>query len=245
MSSVRNLAAAKAYVDPSDGSEPSTSEPARRIAAEPENAGGRPAFQEVWGEIVRGRLRPVSATADRRSVFLVAQTVSPPSNGLALENGLTPEDAALVVKVLCGEQRKVLASDMGIALSTATGRFLRALDKLELGCRNIPLPLVLAAQSWKGVHAIPGGRTAWVEHEGERSLALSVPRPTTEQLSALTPVEREVAQWLIEGFTRHEIADLRETSVHTVAGQFHSIYSTLRVSGRYELIRRAVELRCF
>jgi len=61
----------------------------------------------------------------------------------------------------------------------------------------------------------------------------------------LTRGQQEVALWLIEGMTRYEIANLRRTSVHTVARQFHSIYNTLRVTGRYELIRRVVELDCF
>jgi DNA-binding CsgD family transcriptional regulator len=74
---------------------------------------------------------------------------------------------------------------------------------------------------------------------------MSVPRPMTDHLTCLTPAEREIARWIIEGQTRSEIADLRRTSPNTVAVQVHSVFSALRVTGRYALIRRAVELKCF
>ncbi|HXN32999.1 MAG TPA: helix-turn-helix domain-containing protein, partial [Polyangiaceae bacterium] len=171
-------------------------------------------------------------------VYLVAQVIARPS-------GLSPEDASLVASVLCGEARKVLACDLGIAISTATGRFLRALAKLEIAERNVPLPLVLAAQSCAGVARIPSARAASFDYEGCCCVAVCVPRPATTQLTGLTRSEQEVAQWLIEGLTRYEIAERRATSAYTVARQFHSIFATLRVTGRYALIRRAVELHCF
>jgi DNA-binding NarL/FixJ family response regulator len=193
---------------------------------------------KIWDSVVQGRLRPLSEIVTNNRVCLVSQVIGRPE-------GLSPEDASLVVNVLCGEPRKAIASELSIALSTATGRFLRALTKLELADRNVPLPLVLAAQCRVGGARIRSGRRAAVDYEDNRSLALSVPRPVTRHLVPLTPSEQEIAQWLIEGFTRYEIADRRETSVHTVAGQFHSIFATLHVTGRYELIRRAVELGCF
>lgn len=192
----------------------------------------------IWDSVVQGRLRPLSEVVTKDRVCLVSQVIGRPE-------GLSPEDASLVVNVLCGEPRKAIASELSIALSTATGRFLRALAKLELADRNVPLPLVLAAQCRVSAARIRSGRRAAVDHEGNRCLALSVPRPATRHLVPLTPSEQEIAQWLIEGLTRYEIADRRETSVHTVAGQFHSIFAALHVTGRYELIRRAVELGCF
>lgn len=239
MSSVPKLIAAKA-VESSDRSPFSSPDRTPWAAAldSPESLMGPTAFGNVWGDIIRGRLRPLREASTDRSVCLFGQAADRPC-------ALVPDDASLVVRVLCGEPRKALAAEMGIALSTATGRFLRALDKLGLGGRNIPLPLVLAAQSWAGADVIPTARTAWFDCEGAHCLALSVPRPSTERLAVLTRGQQEVALWLIEGMTRYEIANLRRTSVHTVARQFHSIYNTLRVTGRYELIRRVVELDCF
>ena len=204
----------------------------------PESRADPADFGKVWDSVVQGRLRPISEAITKDRVCLVSQVIGGPQ-------GLSPEDASLVENVLCGEPRKALACELRIALSTETGRFLRALAKLELAERNVPLPLVLAAQCRAGAARIRSGRRAAVDYEGRRCLALGVPRPATKHLSPLTPSEQEVAQWLIEGLTRYEIADRRATSVHTVAGQFHSIFATLRVTGRYELIRRAVELGCF
>lgn len=246
MSSVRHIAVAKAY-EPAFVPEPVPDQvpglvpdppPWLSALALPESLTTSTALGNVWIDLVRGRLRPVREAITHDAVCLIAQRIGRPQ-------GLTNDDALLVVNVLCGEPRKAVASELGIAISTATGRFLRALAKLELGDRNVPLPLVLAAQSWAGMARIPSVRVACFEQEGCPCVVVSVPRPATAHLSSLTRGEQEVAQWLIEGLTRYEIADRRETSVHTVAGQFHSIFNALRVTGRYELIRRAVGLRCF
>ncbi len=204
----------------------------------PESRAGSAALGQAWEDLVRGGLRPLRETITPASVCLAAHVVDRPC-------GLRPEDAAIVASVLRGEPRKAIAAEYGIALSTATARFLRALAKLELADRNVSLPLVLAAQCWAGAARIPGARSAVFDYEGRPCLALGVPRPVTSHLTSLTPVEQEIAQWLIEGLTRYEIADRRETSVYTVAGQCHAVFAALRVTGRYELIRRAVDLGCF
>jgi DNA-binding NarL/FixJ family response regulator len=71
------------------------------------------------------------------------------------------------------------------------------------------------------------------------------PGRSNRAFDGLDPRGTAVERWMIEGLTRYEIADRRETSVYTVSRQFHSIYSAFRVTGRYALIRRAVELGCF
>jgi DNA-binding CsgD family transcriptional regulator len=246
MSSVRNIAAAQPYVEACEAApEPASADPPSPplepwIAAFDAAIGRTDSvpFSSVWEDLVRGRLRPLREASARDRVYLVAQVIARPS-------GLNPDDASLVAKVLCGDARKVIASDLGIAISTATGRFLRALAKLELADRNVPLPLVLAAQSGAGVARIPSARAAFFDYDGRRCLAVCVPRAATTHLTALTRSEQEVALWLIEGVTRYAIAERRDTSAYTVARQFHSIFAALRVTGRYALIRRAVELHCF
>jgi DNA-binding NarL/FixJ family response regulator len=64
-------------------------------------------------------------------------------------------------------------------------------------------------------------------------------------MTTLTHAEQQVAQWLIEGECRTEIARRRATSVHTVARQFSSVFTALRIRGRYALIRCAAEQCCF
>ncbi len=107
------------------------------------------------------------------------------------------------------------------------------------------MPLVVAAQTWTGVSLVPEGRSTYFVHEGRVCLVMSVPRPMTCGIEGLTLAEREVAQLLIEGRSRTEIARHRATSAHTVANQFRSIFAAVGVTGRHALIRRAIELRCF
>ena len=229
--------------NPSDSAEPDARDvceclPWLEALDAPECRTGSGVLGHAWEDLMRGGLRPLRETITNDSVCLAAQVVERPA-------GLSPDDAVLVANVLRGEPRKAIAVELGIALSTATARFLRALAKLELAERNVSLPVVLAAQSWAGVTRIPGARSAFFNYEGRRCFAISVPRPTTSHLTSLTRVEQEIAQWLIEGLTRYEIAERRETAVYTVAGQCHAVFAALRVTGRYELIRRAVDLRCF
>lgn len=251
MSSARNIVAAKHYADPAEAGLESTA--AQSAPTRPPPPRGEPwvsvfhdalraddatPFSSVWEDLARGQLRTLRWTTADDRLYLVAQVIARPS-------GLSREDAELVASILCGEPRKAIAGNLGIAISTATGRFLRALAKLELADRNVPLPVVLAAQGCAGVARIPSARAAFFDYEGCPCVGVCVPRPATGQLSALTRSEQEVAQGLIEGQTRYEIAEQRQTSSYTVARQFHSIFATLRVTGRYALIRRAVELHCF
>jgi DNA-binding NarL/FixJ family response regulator len=192
----------------------------------------------LWENLVRRRLRPIYEGLTRHSVRFVAQiTLGSHALGAA--------EASLVQSVLCGEARKALACDLGIALSTTTGRYLRALAKLHLSDCTMPLSIVLAAQSHAGLARIPSARSTYVDHEGCRCLSVSVPRPVTACLTALTPGQQQVAQWLIEGGTRETIAERRSTSVYTVAGQVHAIFHALRVTGRYALIRQVRDLGSF
>ena len=52
----------------------------------------------------------------------------------------------------------------------------------------------------------------------------------------LTPSESEVARAVCQGLSNREIAQLRETSVRTVANQLASIYEKLEVNSRAELV---------
>jgi DNA-binding CsgD family transcriptional regulator len=196
-------------------------------------------LSKLWEDLMLGRLRPFHEGATQNSVRFVARIAIPPIRPLRAD------EASLVRSVLCGDARKALACDQGVAVSTVTGRFLRALSKVELHDCTVPLTFVLAAQSHSGLVRIPSARATYVDHEGCRSLSLSIPRPVTTCLTELTPVQQQIALWLIEGATRETIAERRGKSVHTVAGQIHAVFHGLRVTGRYALIRRACELGCF
>jgi len=233
-------ARALALVGPFDGPAPrDENDPLWRAALSAVNATTpEDALAAVWDDLTRGRLRPWCHTIARDQIHLIARLDRSRSS-------LSADDAAVLVRVLCGEPQKVIASELGIATSTASGRCLRSLDELDLAHRTVPLALVLAAQSWAGIARVPAARTALFEQRGQLALIISVPRPAIAHMATLTRAEQEVAQSLIEGDCRKEIARRRERSVHTVARQFSSVFTRLRVGGRYGLIRCAVELRCF
>jgi DNA-binding CsgD family transcriptional regulator len=65
------------------------------------------------------------------------------------------------------------------------------------------------------------------------SFALTGPAET------LTPVESEVATYILAGRSNAEIARLRGTSVRTVANQVANLFRKLGVSSRLELLVKA------
>jgi DNA-binding NarL/FixJ family response regulator len=252
MSSSSQIAVAKVY-DPSNYSPPAGPASVKLDGAPPLSEGdgawqaardsrspglADDSLANVWADLVRGRLRAGHQTTTHASIRLIAYVncAQPP---------LYPEDAAVLRRVLCGEPQKVLACDLGIANSTVSGRCVRALDELGMSHRTVPLALVLAAQSAAGLVRIPKATSALFEQDGRPCLALTVARPATKYMATLTRAEQEVAQALIEGSTRSEIALRRTTSMFTVTRQFSSIFAALRVTGRCALIRRAAELGCF
>jgi DNA-binding CsgD family transcriptional regulator len=195
-------------------------------------------LEDIWQDHARGRLRVWWESVDPDRVLMIAR-VSCSALGLARD------EANLLARILSGEQQKCVASDLGLAPSTVSGRYLRALDKLELTRSNVPLPLILAAQAWVGIAEMPSARSACFESDGQACVVVSVARAVTSRMVGLTPAEREIAQWIIEGCSRFYIAHRRRTSVHTVARQFNAINDALRATGRYALIRSAVQLGCF
>jgi DNA-binding NarL/FixJ family response regulator len=222
-------------IRPADLPDDSAWQPA--LDAQPANSEGN-ALAHVWEDLVQGRLRTWYQTVTHDSIRLLAHF-----NGA--HTPLCPDDAAVLLRVLCGDAQKVLAADLGVANSTVSGRCIRALTRLGLERRPVPLPLVLAAQSCAGIVRLPKVTSSHFDDDGRPCVALSVPRPITTNLGTLTRAEHEVARALMEGYTRSEIALRRTTSVFTVTRQFSAIFGALRVTGRYSLIRCAAERGCF
>lgn len=195
-------------------------------------------LDDIWQDYVRGRLRAIWESIGPERILLIGLVRGD-------EKGVDPIDAKIAARIFAGDQQKCVAGDLGLAPSTVSGRYLRALHGLDLKRNNVPLPLILAAQAWLGVVGVPAAKSAFFKAAGRVCMLVSVPRPFTSSMIGLTPAERDVAQWIIEGCSRFYIAHRRRTSVHTVARQFNAINDALRTTGRYALIRSAVELGCF
>jgi DNA-binding NarL/FixJ family response regulator len=197
----------------------------------------------VWQAVMDRRLIVCAEGASTGSRYLVARASADPSRPCS---PLSRIETAVLVRVLWGEQQKLVAAELGIACSTASKWYTQALEKLQLDGRSVPVPLVIAAQAWaSGQNPPVEARGASFEHDGAQFFVLSIPKPAVSTQGTLTPAECEVARFLVQGESRWEIAARRETSAQTVACQIRGIFSKWRLTGRYALVRRAAELGWF
>jgi|HubBroStandDraft_6_1064221.scaffolds.fasta_scaffold472549_1 DNA-binding NarL/FixJ family response regulator len=198
-----------------------------------------PDLAAIWQAVMDRRLKVCGDGGTPGGRYLVARSGDDPSLG---SSPLSRLETAVLVRVLWGEQQKLVAAELGIACSTASKWYTLALAKMGLTRGPIALPLVIAAQAWaSGQNPSVGARSGSFEHDGARYFVLSVPKPVVASHAPLTPAECEVASFLVEGENRWEIAARRETSAQTVACQLRGIFSKWQLTGRYALIRRAVD----
>jgi DNA-binding NarL/FixJ family response regulator len=197
----------------------------------------------LWQAVMDRRLAVCGEGGSAGRRYVVARVRSDPS---LPSSSLSRIETAVLVRVLGGEQQKLVASELGIACSTASKWYTMALGKLQLTRGPMALPLVIAAQAWaSGQEPEVDARSGHFLHEGSEYLVVSVPRPAAASHGALTPAECEVARFLIEGESRWEIGIRRETSAQTVACQIRGIFQKWRLTGRYALIRHTVMLGWF
>jgi DNA-binding NarL/FixJ family response regulator len=71
--------------------------------------------------------------------------------------------------------------------------------------------------------------------EGKDLFVLSLPSPAARLPNVLTVAERHVAGLVLDGLSNRTIAQVRGTSVRTVANQIASVFRKLNVTGRAEL----------
>jgi DNA-binding CsgD family transcriptional regulator len=192
----------------------------------------------AWARLVSGHVEVafVGVSGDGMTLAMRAAERPPP---------LSERDAAMLTRALSGDGQKNIADDFDVAVSTVSNRCAKALDRLSPLPDKMALPLVLAAQSFAGLIGIPSTQTQVLVPDGSLYRVVEIARPRTGHLVTLTPAEREVAQRVIVGQSRAEIAAARGTSPRTVSVQMRAIAIALGASGRPSLIRRAAELGCF
>jgi DNA-binding CsgD family transcriptional regulator len=74
-----------------------------------------------------------------------------------------------------------------------------------------------------------------VQAVGRDLFVLSLPSPVARLPNILTSAERHVAGLVLDGLSNRSIAEMRGTSVRTVANQIASVFRKLNVTGRAEL----------
>jgi DNA-binding NarL/FixJ family response regulator len=205
-------------------------------------ASAKPAQSELLSliqGILRGRLRLAgSATTPERSTLWLC---SVPESG-DTEN---PRPARVTEAILRGELPKHLAARMAVSRSTISSDVTRTIRRTSSGrgsgsVYRVPMALPLLAQAARGAPVtIRVEGDPW--HAASPFCVVSVVRPDGALEARLTPAEYAIVRLILEGRAQGEIADLRRTSRRTIANQSHAIFEKLGVSGRFSLLRLAVE----
>jgi len=151
-------------------------------------------------------------------------------------------EVELLLRTLLGERQKVVALDTELSPSTITTRLSSSLASMGFPPRpaRVPILLVATAAVAAGRIGTPAARlTRATTPEGEFAI-LSTTRLDAHLRLILTPAEWLVARLLVDGLSHREIAARRGSTTRTVANQVASIFRKLEVSGRRELLLRAV-----
>jgi DNA-binding CsgD family transcriptional regulator len=190
-------------------------------------------LSELWAALQHGRFALCEAHCASGRCFA---TLKPKRrDGIAP----SPRDAGILQRMLAGESQKVLAWELGLAVSTIATRSSDALDAMVTGERVVsraPILLVMAALAARG-STFDAAR--WDGVAGDARCRVSVEIPGRGFIARLSAGQFEVARLTIEGKTHAEIGLLRGTSLRTVANQLAAVYTKLGVSGRSALRAKA------
>jgi DNA-binding NarL/FixJ family response regulator len=195
----------------------------------------------LWEEFLDRRFTFAAQGTTRRGRYVLLRAELAP-----VAPRVSRIEISVLARVLRGEQQKAVAFDFDISCSTVSKWYTHGLKKLGLNAGPLPLPLIVAAQSWSsGVEGAVGARVKTIRHGGETFVLLLVPEPDLTNEPSITRAQREVAKEFIEGYSRWEIAALRKTSTPTVACQLQAIFQKMQVTGRCALIERGVRAGWF
>ena len=202
------------------------------LARAPERA----QVEDLWPELLAGRLQVVSWSQDHERE-LVLGTCSSPSVG---DEARRSRAASVAERVFLGESQKSVALNRGLAVSTVAD-VLRALlseKRMPASASRTPLALVMLA------HAAYRRGTGVLEARAERldggRVRVKVVGHERLLIGLVSPSQRDVAIQFLDGKSYLQIARQRGTSVRTVADQMSAVFRALGASGRYELLRAAM-----
>jgi len=188
----------------------------------------------LWDELIAGTTKVDSWSHTDGTWSIVVSRRSDPTRPVST---LRRRDITILENALLSGVRKHVAVEVGLSCSSIAVIMQSCFQYMGLSClpSRIPGLLVAAAharhsqsvksRSGSGAAAVPGSRET-----------IRVTRPDAELYAWLAPAEHAVIHSLIEGMTYAEIAEVRHTSVRTIANQIASGFRRLDVSGRAELL---------
>ena len=87
--------------------------------------------------------------------------------------------------------------------------------------------------------ALARGEVVWVDTEQEADLVICSPLPSAD--SNLTPREKEILEYLADGWANEEIADRLGIALGTVKFHLDGLYRKLEVGRRTEAVREGYQ----
>jgi DNA-binding CsgD family transcriptional regulator len=192
----------------------------------------------LWSALSTGTLSVISSAHTSEIASLELERSGQPKAPLRCGGAIRAFET-----VLLGEQQKVVAFERGVALATMAAILKQVAARMGCDCRFSRLPLAIPLL----VHAIrrPGSLTIHVDGDmlrGNHARAfLSIRRCDALLAPELSSGEYEVVSHLLEGKSYLEMATSRRSCVRTVANQLSSAFKKLGLSGRFALLRLAVE----
>jgi len=186
----------------------------------------------VWTELATGRWYVRDHFTTESRLYLVVERQDPSS---------APPEIDLLRRTLLGEQQKVVALEREMSPSTITNRLSLTLRLMGLPPRPARVPVLLAASAaaaHRGARLPRARVTRWAP--SSHLSIISLERFDDHLEAVLTPAECHVARLVMDGHSHREIAAARACSVRTVANQLGSIFRKLNISGRGQLLMRAV-----
>lgn len=190
----------------------------------------------LWDELVAGTTK-IDAWSHAENTWSMVVSRRPDQTRPA--HALRRRDVDILENALLSGVRKHVASEVGLSCSSIAVIMQSCFQFMGLSCLPSRIPgLVVAAAHAR--HHLRNQMPAY-KAPGRVDLTFSqrtitVSRPDMLLTKWLAPAEHAVIHLLIEGLTYAEIAELRQTSVRTVANQVASGFRRLDVSGRAELL---------
>jgi len=189
----------------------------------------------LWDELIAGTCKVESWSYAEHDWSMVVSRPAKPSGPDS--GGLRRRDVEILERTLLSGVRKHVAMEAGLSCSSIAVIMQSCFQFMGLSCLPSRIPGLLVAAA----HARHGQTERWRASNGAPTRGffeetIRVARPDAELYAWLAPAEHAVIHSLIEGMTYAEIAEIRRTSVRTVANQVASGFRRLDVSGRAELL---------
>jgi DNA-binding CsgD family transcriptional regulator len=190
----------------------------------------------LWDELIAGTTKVDSWSHTEHTWSMVVSRRSLKDHPA---HSLRRRDVAILEEALLSGVRKHVAVEAGLSCSSIAVIMQSCFQFMGLSCLPSRIPGLVVAAAHARHHLGGGSFAAGAPVRPHLTLAertITLRRPDTHLAAWLAPAEHAVIHLLIEGMTYAEIAEVRRTSVRTVANQVASGFRRLDVSGRAELL---------